>query len=185
MNQHRKQYQQENKKSILENKKRYYKENKEKITEYQKQYRQENKELIAEKMKQYGQENKEKISENKKLYQQENKEIIAQKRKLYSQSDKGREVIYKNVLKRKSYKMKVKYTPHQRLEILDRDGWNCQCCGIEVHDRSTGDWNTPDKANIDHIIPISKGGNSEPSNLQVLCRTCNLSKKDKLELINT
>jgi len=29
---------------------------------------------------------------------------------------------------------------------------------------------------IDHIVPISKYGNNDPSNLQVLCRSCNLKK---------
>ena len=30
---------------------------------------------------------------------------------------------------------------------------------------------------IDHIKPVSKGGNSEPENLQLLCRSCNRSKR--------
>ena len=34
---------------------------------------------------------------------------------------------------------------------------------------------------IDHILPMSKGGLTKVENLQLLCRTCNLIKSDKDE----
>ena len=33
---------------------------------------------------------------------------------------------------------------------------------------------------IDHIVPVSKGGKTVPSNLQVLCSKCNGNKSNKL-----
>lgn len=36
-----------------------------------------------------------------------------------------------------------------------------------------------DKAVLDHIVPISKGGPHTYSNTQCLCRDCNLKKSDK------
>ncbi|HJB68761.1 MAG TPA: HNH endonuclease [Candidatus Fournierella excrementigallinarum] len=33
---------------------------------------------------------------------------------------------------------------------------------------------------IDHIIPVSKGGRTEEDNLQTLCWKCNRSKGDKI-----
>jgi hypothetical protein len=36
------------------------------------------------------------------------------------------------------------------------------------------------EAHVDHIIPKSAGGDGSPSNGQVLCRTCNLQKSNKL-----
>lgn len=55
--------------------------------------------------------------------------------------------------------------------IKKRDNYTCQVCGKYM----------PDEVglHIDHIIPVSKGGKSIPSNLQVLCSKCNGSKSNK------
>lgn len=99
----------------------------------------------------------------------------------YFQSEKGRENSYSARTKRRSRMNNVEFTPFQRKAILDRDNWTCQKCGIKVHDRNTGEWNTPDKAHLDHIISLYDSGSSEPENIQTLCRTCNLSKGKKSE----
>lgn len=59
-----------------------------------------------------------------------------------------------------------------REQIKRRDNYTCQLCGKYM----------PDEVglHIDHIIPISKGGKSVPSNLQVLCSKCNGKKSNKL-----
>ena len=38
------------------------------------------------------------------------------------------------------------------------------------------EWETP---HVDHIRPLSKGGDNHRSNLQLLCATCNLSKGNR------
>ena len=65
---------------------------------------------------------------------------------------------------------RAKMRPSLRYSILERDGFTCQLCGRSPR---TGD-NV--KLHVDHILPISKGGRTEPDNLQVLCRDCNLGK---------
>jgi hypothetical protein len=38
---------------------------------------------------------------------------------------------------------------------------------------------SPEHLECDHIVPVSKGGNSELSNLQTLCRKCNSGKSNR------
>lgn len=63
-------------------------------------------------------------------------------------------------------------TPELRRQIMERDGYTCRLCGRYMPDGNG--------LHIDHIVPISKGGKTVPSNLQVLCAKCNLSKGAKL-----
>jgi 5-methylcytosine-specific restriction endonuclease McrA len=59
--------------------------------------------------------------------------------------------------------------------ILERDGWWCQRCGRETPKelRATNDQRAPQ---VDHVIPLSRGGAHTPENSQCLCRACNLEK---------
>lgn len=56
-------------------------------------------------------------------------------------------------------------TKQLREQIARRDNYTCQICGKYMPD-GVG-------LQIDHIVPVSKGGKSVPSNLQVLCSKCN------------
>lgn len=60
-----------------------------------------------------------------------------------------------------------------RYDIMKRDGFRCVLCG---RDRSDGV-----KLHVDHIIPVSKGGLTQPQNLRTLCDSCNLGKRDKYD----
>ena len=73
-------------------------------------------------------------------------------------------------LKRIVKKSKSTKTPANiRLQILKRDDYRCVLCGATSKD---------DKLHVDHIVPIDRGGITEERNLRVLCRKCNLGKKN-------
>jgi len=72
-----KQYREDNKDKIKDNKKQYYENNKDKIKE--KQYYEDNKDKILEKKKNYHKNNKDKINEKKKNYYEDNKNKINEK----------------------------------------------------------------------------------------------------------
>ncbi len=57
-----------------------------------------------------------------------------------------------------------------RFRVLKEAKGRCALCGITLKELPL---------DIDHIIPISKGGKTEYSNLQVLCSKCNRSKGNK------
>lgn len=58
-----------------------------------------------------------------------------------------------------------KVTNKMRFAIYNRDGYRCRYCGRKTDDLE-----------IDHIIPIAKGGKSTLDNLQTLCHRCNVKK---------
>lgn len=49
--------------------------------------------------------------------------------------------------------------------------YRCACCGMEAASRVP--------FQVDHILPMNKGGKSAPENLQILCRSCNGRKGDQ------
>lgn len=61
-----------------------------------------------------------------------------------------------------------------RAYIKERDNYTCCICKNSVY-------NEPNLLlEVDHIIPISKGGMTEENNLQTLCWKCNRAKADKI-----
>ncbi|WP_408639516.1 HNH endonuclease [Neoroseomonas rubea] len=58
-----------------------------------------------------------------------------------------------------------------RWEVLQRDGNRCVVCGQGASDGVT--------LEIDHIVPVSKGGSDEKSNLQILCAPCNRGESNR------
>lgn len=63
-------------------------------------------------------------------------------------------------------------TKDLREYIKKRDNYTCRRCGNSIY-------REPNLLlEIDHIVPVSKGGKTEPSNLQTLCWKCNRSKSN-------
>lgn len=64
-----------------------------------------------------------------------------------------------------------------RAEVLDRNGFTCQMCGLTPGDV---DLNTGRKVrlHLGHIVDKSLGGRDELSNLRTLCSTCNEGAKN-------
>ena len=57
-----------------------------------------------------------------------------------------------------------------RFEVFKRDSFTCQYCGKSAPDVVL---------EVDHIIPVSKGGDNDISNLITACFDCNRGKSDR------
>lgn len=91
---------------------------------------------------------------------------------LFNRNEKLKNINYECTLKEYNSKNQRKLMKKElRQQIITRDKYTCQICGKYM----------PDEVglHVDHIIPISKGGKTVSSNLQVLCSKCNGSKANK------
>ncbi|MET8702723.1 HNH endonuclease [Kitasatospora sp. NPDC004723] len=52
----------------------------------------------------------------------------------------------------------------RRARVLARDKFRCQRCGAR------------ERLEVDHLVPVARGGSWEPSNLWTLCRPCHKTK---------
>lgn len=61
------------------------------------------------------------------------------------------------------------------MKVFDRDGWRCQICGAKTPKAKRGkiDSRAPE---LDHIVPLSVGGEHSYRNTQCACRECNGKK---------
>jgi 5-methylcytosine-specific restriction endonuclease McrA len=56
--------------------------------------------------------------------------------------------------------------------VLARDKWKCLSCGRSSKEDGV-------LLEVDHIIPRSKGGSDHMSNLQTLCKKCNIGESNR------
>ena len=171
-----------------ESEKEYYETNKDKIKERSKEYYETNKEYFSEKHKEYYIDNKKEILEKQKEYYENNSDKIKEYRKNYRKnSDKIKEInrrYYQNNLEKffnnnnkrrlKSEEQGKGITKEQWLEMMNFFNFRCAYSGEQLD---------KDNRSIDHLIPLSLGGENEIWNCVPMLRNLNSSKNanDMLE----
>ena len=176
----KKQYYQDNKEKISERNKQwkldnpeygkqYYEDNKDSIAKQHKQYCEANKEKIAKRHKQYREANKEKIAKRNKQWRENNKEKIAEYGKQYYQSPQGQAVSFNKSQRRRAKQKKqgTGITKDQWLELMNFFDWKCAYSGEKLTNKTRS---------IDHIVPISTGGDNMIWNMVPMTRSLNSSK---------
>ena len=57
--------------------------------------------------------------------------------------------------------------------LCEAQNWRCCYCGVKMEDGGT-------KPTFEHVIPRSKGGAHEESNLVIACRDCNMKRGNEM-----
>lgn len=83
--------------------------------------------------------------------------------------------------KKRAKHFNVEYEYINVMKIFKRDNWHCQICGKATPEKNRGKryTNSPE---LDHRIPMSKGGGHLYSNVQCACRRCNGLKSNNNEI---
>lgn len=70
--------------------------------------------------------------------------------------------------------------PWTRKGVFRRDGYTCIYCGARPGQKRGGRVLTAEDFTIDHIVPLSRGGESTWKNTACACRWCNRKKGNRL-----
>jgi 5-methylcytosine-specific restriction endonuclease McrA len=158
----------------------YRRNNPEKTKAIQQKYRSTNPEKIRANTKKWAMSNSIKIKTNAANYRAENKEKIKSSKQKYRSSNpdkvnaSNRKWLAKNPEKNKNYanKRRTKKLNNGVFKITSKELKKlyllpCIYCG------------SLDSIEMDHVIPISRGGRHSIGNIVPACRKCNASKSDK------
>lgn len=90
----------------------------------------------------------------------------------YAQTDNGKDHCRLRVRTRKAriQSAQGKHTVEDIRNMYKRQKGKCYYCASKLSKTY----------HVDHIVPLTRGGSNDPSNLVIACPPCNLSKKDKL-----
>jgi 5-methylcytosine-specific restriction endonuclease McrA len=103
----------------------------------------------------------------------------------YTKSDKWKAWVRQYRKTEKGRASYIAYNSKRRAKCRDTDitsdwllsikGTTCPVCDTEMNDI----WCDPHSRNLDHIIPLCKGGKHMKDNVRYVCQTCNLTKYNR------
>jgi 5-methylcytosine-specific restriction endonuclease McrA len=161
----------------------YRKKNRAARTLYNKGWRATNPDKVAA----YYAANKEELNQRSRDHYAANKARYKENYLRWITENKDRWTAYRNQWSRergsghrdRAKRYGVQYTPVNKTAIFERDNWICGICGDLVD--KTIPWPDLECATLDHVVPMSLGGDHVESNVQIAHFFCNLLKRDSYE----
>ena len=150
-----------------------------------KAYYEASREKVAAANKAYYEANREKLKAESRAYREANRDEIAAWKKAYHAEKWANDPEYRARLaaastRRKRLLKNAKQEPYIREDIFERDNWTCGLCDEPIDPELK--YPESESASIDHIVPISHGGDDIPANVQAAHLSCNISKGNRVEL---
>lgn len=136
-------------------------------------YRREHPDEVRQKEREYYQKHREQECERSRRYWKENREKAREAHQRWTDinREKGRE--YRRNRKARIRGAEGKHTATDIERLFNLQNGKCAACKTRLS--KTG----KHRFHVDHVQPISRGGNNSPENLQLLCGPCNQCKHTK------
>lgn len=145
------------------NKKRWYAREYKSGSDYQRR--------VSEAGKKHRAENPGLNAERCRRYKAANREILYQKNRAYNKANPERARAWKKLYKHRKRNAVGHFTPEQLKARIEYYGSKCYVCQEPYEE-------------IDHVIPLSRGGTNWPGNLRPICSPCNKMKGNRIAIAN-
>jgi 5-methylcytosine-specific restriction endonuclease McrA len=153
------------------------------ITERNVEYRDTHRDEIRERDRQYREDNRAEISRRRHAMRQSQKDKLARQRRARYLAN-GDRFRAQNRMWARAHRAELRVAQHRYYAKRAGNGgsyvlaeWRARCNEWENRCLRCG---AASDLTCDHVVPVSRGGRSDIDNLQLLCRSCNASKRDKI-----
>lgn len=119
--------------------------------------------------REYYEKNKARIIPQQVEYNRRNKEAYLAKMRAWRKANPEKVQVWVRNRRAKLKGLNGSHTIDDIKALLESQQGLCVYCCCDIRE----------SFQVDHIVPVSKGGANDKTNLQLLCKPCNLDKRDK------
>lgn len=166
---YRKAYYLENREAMLAQNREYHEEHRDRLISYHREYRQANLEERQRKEREYNEAHRVERNIAAAKYREKNREAIRERNRKWGKENVKAKVENNHRRRVLLNGAKGTHTTEEVQQMLADQGYRCAYCEESLDS----------EYHRDHMIPVSRGGSNDWTNLCVACIWCNLSKKDK------